>query len=99
MALDSGDAIDLVQLYVGQAGVSNESLNPVLLREMLNIKLREFIRETGILTSKWTLTSVASQMEYQLPAGCYSVTKCNFDSYEAHKTTFPAKDSLAGNIS
>ena len=99
MALDVGKIHDIVELYVGDKSGGSGRLNRVLVREVINIKLREFIRNTGILTSKWTVASTANQMEYQLPSGCYSVTKCNFDGYEAHKTTFSAKDSLAGDIS
>lgn len=95
--LDLGKVCDMIELYAESAGVTR--INRVLAREVINMKLREFVRETGILTSKWTLSSVANQYEYQLPTGIYHVEKCNFDDYEAYKTTFEAKDELAGNVS
>ncbi|MBU2249872.1 MAG: hypothetical protein KKD77_24210, partial [Gammaproteobacteria bacterium] len=94
MSLNVGKVCDLMELYAGQAGVAKDRLNRVLLREIINIKLRDFCRRTGILSSKWTISSVASQQEYQLPSDCIHVTKCNFDSYEAFKTMFEEVDEM-----
>ena len=99
MALTVSKVRDLMELYAGQAGVTKDRINPVLLLELINLKQKEFCRDTGILTSKWTLTSVADQQEYQLPSDCLQVTKCTFDGYLAYPATFDEVERLSGELS
>ena len=77
--LNMGTARQMMELYVGKR------VSPELAREVMNIVLREFAAETGVLTSKATLSSVADQMEYELPLDCLHVRDVIYDDYRAHK--------------
>ena len=95
MSLSIGRAVDLIELYC--KGVDPLlSRNHELVRQILNMKLREFADRTGILETKATISSVASQQEYQLPADCLHITNVIYDDYKAGKIIRKQVEELQG---
>ena len=88
--LNVGTARQLCEKFAGQ------QINPVLFRELLNVKAREFCDKTGVLESKASISSVASTSEYQLPEDCLHVKDVVYDDYRAHKITHRAVKELQG---
>ena len=95
MSLNIGAAVDLIELMC--KGVDPKlSGNHELVRQLMNMKLREFADRTGVLETQSTATSVADQQEYELPADKIHVKKVVFDDYKAHKITFDQVEELQG---
>jgi len=95
MALNVGKARNLVELFCQNVDPTYSS-NPELIRDLLNIKLREFCDRTGILESKATISSVASTSEYELPIDCLHVKDVIYDDYRARKITHRQVKELEG---
>lgn len=72
------------------------SRNPELVRDLLNIKLREFADRTGILESSATISSISGTQEYELPADCLHVKDVIYDGYRANKITHRQVRELQG---
>lgn len=95
MSLNVGRFIDLIELYC--RGVNPElAKNKELIRDIMNIKLREFAHRTGILETKATISSVADQEEYELPADCLHVKDVIYDDHRAYKINHKQVKDLAG---
>ena len=47
--LNVGRITDMIELYALQAGAVKNRLNPVLIREIINLKLREFLSQPTVL--------------------------------------------------
>jgi hypothetical protein len=97
--LNVGRISDLIELYALSAGVAKDRINPVLIREIINLKLREFLSETSVLESSSTIDSVADQQEYELPEDCLNVKHVKVDGYRAYKINHNQVDEIAGNLS
>jgi len=95
MSMSVGKAVDTIELMVRNVD-PNLSSNPELIREILNNKLKEFAQRTGILETKATISSVADQQEYELPADCLHVSKVVFDDYKAYKIRFAQIEEMQG---
>jgi len=77
---------DLIKLYC--KGVDPQiSDNHELIRDIMNLKFKELASKTGALETSATISSVASQKEYQLPADNVHVKYVYYDDYEATKIT------------
>lgn len=99
MPFSVGVVRDLVEMYAGSGGVNRDRIPPKLIHQIINFKLQEFSRRTGILSSKITRVTVASQQEYELGPDVLHITKVNFDGSIAHKIRFEQVDQIAENIS
>jgi hypothetical protein len=88
----------LMELYAGQAGVAKDRINPVLLREIINIKLKEFVNRTGLVSSKYTIHTEADKAEYTLPSSVISVDEVHVDGYRAIKILFEQVAVLQGVV-
>jgi hypothetical protein len=100
MSLNVSKVHDLVELYAGKAGSdSTERVNPTLLREIINIKLRDFCAKTHCLEGSWTIDSVADQQEYELSDNVLDVRECHFDGYRAYKITHMQVAEFGGTLS
>jgi len=95
MSISIGKALDLVELLCKNVDPALSS-NHELFRDILNMKLREFAADTGILETKATISSVADQQEYQLPSDKIHVKLVYFDDYKADKITFEQVAELQG---
>jgi len=95
MSLNVGVAVDLIEKMC--SGVDPKlSGNHELVRQLINMKLREFADQTGILETKATISSVADQQEYELPADCLHVSKVLYDDYKCDKINFDQVEDLQG---
>ena len=65
MPLNVGRLADLMELYAGRGGVNRDKIPRKLLKEVINFKLKEFARRTGVVASKVTRSSVANVQEYE----------------------------------
>lgn len=106
MALtNTGHVIDLIQMYAGMAGVNRENVNETLIVDLINLKLKEFVRRTGASQSKTSITTADEDgdgvidREYELPTDLYRALKVNLDSHETHKITFEEVDRMLGKVS
>lgn len=99
MAFNTGTIADLMELYAGQAGVNRDKIPRKLLRQIINLKLKEFARRSGVLSSKNTIVSIANKQEYEMTPDVIHVTKVNFDGSIAHKIRFEEVDEIKNNIS
>lgn len=100
MSLNVGKVHDLVELYVGKAGAdSTQRVNPVLVRELINVKLRDFVARSGCLESTWTINSVASTQEYELPTTTLHVREVVYDDYRAYKLIHEQVNEKKGRLS
>ena len=97
--LNVGRITDMIELYALQAGAVKNRLNPVLIREIINLKLREFLSQTTVLESSSTIDSVADQQEYELPEDCINVKHVKVDGYRAYKINHNQVDEIAGDLS
>lgn len=97
MSLNVGRAIDLIEYFCKNVDPEITS-NHELVRQILNMKLRDFADRTGILETKSTISSVADQQEYELPADCLHISKVVYDDYKAAKITFDQIEELLGNV-
>lgn len=90
---------DLIELYAGQGGVSRDRIPPKLINRVIDMKLQEFGRRTGILSSMSSFTTDGTNSEYELAGDVTHITKVNFDGAVAHKIRFEDVDKLAENVS
>lgn len=90
MSLTVGRVCDMIELYVQGEMKNHIRLNPMYTREMINIKLREFMRESGHVMDVRRLTSTDSQQEYQLPSNIMDVQRVMYDGVEATKIAYTA---------
>ena len=95
MAISIGRASNLIELYC-QGVDPLYSRNHELIRDLINMKMREFANRTGILETSATISSVADQQEYELPADKLHITKVLYDDYLAKKITFGQVEILKG---
>lgn len=95
MSLNIGKAVDLIELMCKNVDPLL-SRNHELVRQLINMKLREFADETGILETSATISSVADQQEYQLPADCLHVSKVKYDDYKIGKILFSQVEEMQG---
>jgi hypothetical protein len=93
--LNVGKACDLIELLCQNVD-PKFSGNKELIRDLLNIKLREFCDRTGIIESKSSISSVASTQEYELPTDCLHVTQVIYDDYKARKISHAQVKELEG---
>jgi hypothetical protein len=94
-----GTICDLVEVYAGQGGVNRDRVNRRLLWKLLNLKMQEFARRTGILEKKSTITTTADQAEYELPDDVLHVRYVDFDGSRAHKATHDQVKILQDSVS
>jgi len=93
--MNVGRLTNLIELYC--RGVDPLlSANHELVRDIMNMKLKEFAARTGIIESKSSITSVANQQEYELPADKTHVKYVFYDDYKAKKINFIQSKELAG---
>lgn len=86
MAISTGKMADLIALYCrGVDPLLAE--NHELIRDIMNLKLKEVAGSTGALETSATISSVSGQKEYQLPADNVHVKYVYYDDFEAHKIT------------
>lgn len=97
MALNIGKARSMIEL-MAQGVDKLYSQNPQLVRDLINLKLREFCDRTGILESKATISSVNGTSEYELPIDCLHVREVHFDEYRANKITHDQVIELKGQV-
>jgi hypothetical protein len=88
MAFNAGTLADLMELYSGKGGVNRDKIPRRLLRQIINMKLQEFARRSGCLSSKITRQTVADQQEYELGSDVVNVREVHFDNYLAYKIRF-----------
>jgi len=94
MSISVGRATNLIELWC--KGVDPQlSGNHELIREIMNMKLRDFAHKTAVIESKATISSVASQTEYELPVDADHIKHVFYDDYEAEKITFLESKELA----
>lgn len=94
-----GTLSDLIEVYAGQAGVNRSKINRRLIWDLINIKVKEFARRTGIQTSKATIETVADQAEYELGSDVGQVLYVDFDECRINKITHDTVRLLQGNVS
>ncbi len=93
--MNIGRLSNLIELYC--KGVDPELTgNHELIRDLINLKMKDFAHKTGILESSATISSVASQQEYELPADNLHIKNVFYDDYKARKITFLQSKELAG---
>ena len=63
-----GEAIDLIELYAGRAGVVGDSLDRGLILKLLNLKLAHIVGDTNMAGSEYTFETDGSS-EYDVPGG------------------------------
>jgi hypothetical protein len=96
---------DLMEMYAGQAGVSRDDFSSVLAEDIINVKIDEFMRRSGLLQGKSTITTAdedgdgSIDQEYELPAGVSRVYLVHFDNYRINKIRFDDVSGLAGKRS
>jgi len=92
--MNAGTAARLIELYASGADPKLTG-NHELVRELLNQKLKEFAARTGAFETKASISSVANQQEYELPADKIHVKMVKYDSYKAYKITYVQSVELA----
>ena len=85
-ALSIGRMVDLIELMCRGVDPSLSS-NHELVRDIINLKLKDFAQRTGALETSATISSIASQKEYELPADKLHVKFVYYDDSEAKKIT------------
>ena len=92
MSLDFSKGRQMAELYAGK------DINPELFLEVANLKLGEFAEATGIAEKDFSITTVASTTEYELPLGVIHVTDVVYDGTRAHKITRQQVKELTGDV-
>lgn len=90
---------DMMEMYAGMAGVNKDRINPKFLRDIINLQARDFCNRTRCLSTKATISSVASTQEYQLPDDFLHMKEVVFDDYRCDKITKENVIEILGNVS
>ena len=90
---------DIMEMHAGLAGVNKDRINPVFLRDIANLMLRDFVEKTRCISTKATIDSVADQQEYELPDDFLHMKDVVFDDYRANKITYDNVIEILGNVS
>lgn len=98
MALTIGKICDLIELYVGKAGVDKDVLTRKLIREVINMRLKDFTDDSAVIEQSATFSTTSGTREYQLGADKTHVKEVWFDGYKADKSTFDQLIELAGTL-
>jgi len=99
MPFNVGTLSELMELYAGKAGVTKDRLNPVLVRQVILHKLRDFASRAHVLESKATIESVADQQEYELPSDVIHIKEVHFDGARATKIIYEQEAEISEEIS
>ena len=99
MPLNVDRLSNLMELYAGKAGVTKDRIKPELIREIINLKMRDFASRTHVLESKSTVSSVADQQEYELPSDAVHIKECHVDGYRATKIIYEQEAEISEEIS
>lgn len=97
--MNVGEFADMVEMYSGKAGVSDNSINRTLILQLINAKIAELIDETGWEADEAVFQSQSGVMEYDLPSTglpveLTDVTKVIVDSVRAIKMDFDSLERL-----
>ena len=100
MPENTSTIIDLIEMYAGSAGTNNSSISKKLIKQVMNLKLRDFANRTFQSENLATLTTgdddgdgVVDQ-EYELPQSVMHLNKVNVDGTVAVKIRFEDVDKL-----
>jgi len=99
MPFNMGSLTDLMEMQAGLAGVNKDRINPVFLRDIVNLMLRDFCEKTRCVSTKATINSVANQQEYELPDDFLHMKEVIFDDYRVDKITHENVVEILGNVS
>lgn len=97
--MNVGELADMVEIYCGEAGLSNSSIDRDLILRLLNNKAAELLVEAAYVGDDLTIQSQANVMEYDIPNSGVDVTpefiqKVFVDTVRAGKISYDNLEAL-----